>query len=735
MSFFAELKRRNVYRVALAYLVIGWLLTEVLTTILPELGAPAWSVRAVILIFAFGFIPTVIFSWVYELTPDGLKREHEVDRDDSITSRTGRKLDYITVGAVIILIVFVALFSAQNSDDAAPLGIAAISDASVAVLPFQNMSDSQENEYFSDGLTETLLHMLAQMPDLKVAARTSSFAFKNQNVPIGEIAGALQVAHVLEGSVQRVGDRVRITAQLIRAEDGFHVWSESYDRTLDDIFGIQDEIATKVGGALSESLLGRVAGSDISGVDTDNPDAYDLYLQALQERRKYSFGGLQASENLLKGALTIDPEFLDAKLELANNYQHQVETGIKHPDEAYPEIVALAEQVLQERPDDASARALRIFAESAERGQEDGPQAVFDAIASLEALLDQDPQAFAPRLLLTRFYSGQQQFDKALPLMLEVLNADPFNPRIHYELGSIYTGLERFDDARASLERSLEIEPEQPNAYATLAGLSLRDGDGLDYVQQFLKAIEVDPVDHELPGLVALFLYELDLIEEGDDFRNRVMAIAPTSPIAYQIDLVRAINVGDDDAAADVAQRAIENDIEDRRFAFGGAVQELLRIAVRRDSIDEISAYLDMHTPGLLDVDEMSTPVKYRGAQAAALDAWYVSLPREEMLARMDRLLSIARSFGFDPTENPHARVGELVLRGETDAAVEVAVNDLFPQSVAVNLAWQRNFSQAQYAEFVARPAVQEALHRWQVEEEGIRQQVRTYLSDLSASL
>ena len=286
MPLIAELRRRNVFRVAAAYLVVGWLLTEVLTTILPTLGAPIWAARAVILTFAFGFIPAVVLSWVFELTPDGIKREHEIDRDESTPNKKGKALDYVTIIGVILVVVFFGFFSARTADDDPPVAIA--SNASVAVLPFVNMSDDKDNEYFSDGLTETLLHMLTQVPDLKVAARTSSFAFKDQNRSIQDIAQALGVAHVLEGSVQRVGDRVRITAQLIRAADGFHVWSSSYDRTLDDIFGIQDEIAEKVGTSLSKSLLGTPSTAMFAGVTTTNSDAYDLYLQALKERATFS---------------------------------------------------------------------------------------------------------------------------------------------------------------------------------------------------------------------------------------------------------------------------------------------------------------------------------------------------------------------------------------------------------------------------------------------------------------
>ena len=213
MSLVSELKRRNVFRVAAAYLVVGWLLTEVLTTILPTLGAPDWAVTAVILIFVFGFIPTVILSWVYELTPEGIKKEEDVDRESAIGRGSIRKLDYITISAVGLAIIFVAFFSARELQDGTTSDETVVSNESIAVLPFVNISKDEDNEYFSDGLTESLLHMLAQIPGLKVAARTSSFAFKGKNINIREIAKALQVAQVLEGSVQQVGNRVAFRRQ------------------------------------------------------------------------------------------------------------------------------------------------------------------------------------------------------------------------------------------------------------------------------------------------------------------------------------------------------------------------------------------------------------------------------------------------------------------------------------------------------------------------------------------
>ncbi len=732
MSFIEELRRRKVLRVAFAYLVVGWLLTEVLTTILPTLGAPEWTSRAVILLFAFGFVPTVVFSWLFQITPEGIKRQHEVDHDAPGAHRALNRLSIATLAAVVVLTVTLALLSARPTTQQ-PLVSAPVTAASVAVLPFVNLSNERENEYFSDGLTETLLHMLTQIPDLKVAARTSSFAFKNQNKTVREIARALDVAHILEGSVQRAGDRVRITAQLIRADDGFHVWSESYDRTLDDIFAIQDEIAERVGGALSASLLPSPSYGDIEGVSTQDPDAFDLYLQALKQRATYSYGGLQASENLLKGALVTDPDFSDAKTALAYNLLQQVETGLKDETRAYLEIQALTDQVLTAAPDSISARAIRLYVDMLMQGKQGDPGAFAEAIEALDSMLEQSPEDLEVRILLVRMLEGTKQFERARDLMRAALKGDPLNPRIHYELGSIYAHLNERENAHRALLESLDIEPAQPNAYAKLAHLGLYDNDGVEFIQQFLKAIEVDPRDHELPGIVAGFLYELELIGEGDDFRNRVVAIAPTSEIAYRIELQRAINSGDEDASLASARRAIVANVEDRRFAFGGAVQHLLRVAARRDTLAEDLTWLEARHPGILDVYATEVPLKFRVAQIAAFDAWYLTLSKAQLTERLEYILSVAESYGLDPEHGPMRQLGILALRGDTEAAIAVALDKVFTEPVAVNLGWQRTMAQAQYANIVADPRIAKAMQRWSDDEATLRDEVRTYLSDLQA--
>jgi TolB-like protein/tetratricopeptide (TPR) repeat protein len=741
MSLFSELRRRNVFRIAAAYLVVGWLLTEVLTAILPELGAPDWLSRAVILIFAFGFLPAVGFAWVFELTPEGIKRDYGAASDEPGSVAIRKRFDHIAIGTAVVLIIVVGLFSArQTTDDNGPVQLlasasqAVISNASVAVLPFVNMSNDQDNEYFSDGLTETLLHMLTQIPELKVAARTSSFAFKGKSLSIQEIARSLEVAHVLEGSVQRAGDRVRITAQLIRASDGYHVWSSKYDREVDDIFGIQDEIAQKVGYALSESLLGAAPVRQPAGLRTTDADAYDLYLQARKERVTYSYSGLQATEDLLKGALLIDPDFIEAKTELATSYVQQLETGLMDDQEAYLEIIAITDQVLAERPEDPVALAASAFARTGTRFKQGDFSGAPELVRQLEEIVAAAPAELQPKILLMRAYQMTQQDDKAVELLTAALRQDPFNPTIYYELGTAYMKVGRRDDARTALEKSLEIEPAQPNAYTNLGLISLHSGDGVGYVTQFLKAIRVDPKDHELPGMLADFLYNIGLVEIGDDFRERVLAIAPTSEIAYHLELVRAVATGDEEAGIASARRAIVDNIEERRGSYVGAVRYLLRNAAQNNNVESESAWIDRHAPGILDIDAAQSPQKYRMAQGAAFDAWYTSLPREELLRRIEVLQAGFEQAGQSLEDNPYSRANILAMRGETEQAIEVALDKIFTSSVAKNLGWREMFSQPHFAELVADPRIKAAIQQWEDEESRIRAQVQSYFRDMQTT-
>ena len=280
MSFFQELKRRNVVRMGIAYGVVAWVLLQFIDFALEVINAPDWILQVFVLAAAIGLPIVLIFSWVFEMTPEGLKRESEIDRTQSITTQTGRKIDRIIIGALALAVVvlladrFISSPSERGSEPISltPEQIAAANPAeqekgsdpisaiaepaerSIAVLPFHAMSSGEDDEYFADGLTEEILNSLAQLPELLVTARTSSFAFKGQELPVQDIAAQLNVRHIVEGSVRRSGERLRVTAQLIRAADGFHLWSENYDSTEQDTIAVQEDIAAKIAQALDVVL-------------------------------------------------------------------------------------------------------------------------------------------------------------------------------------------------------------------------------------------------------------------------------------------------------------------------------------------------------------------------------------------------------------------------------------------------------------------------------------------------
>jgi TolB-like protein len=304
MSFFGELKRRNVVRVGIAYVVIGWALAQVAEFAVDNFDAPEWTLQIFVVFLLLGLPLVLFFAWAFEITPEGLKREKDVDRSQSITAQTGRKLDFIVIGVLVIAVGFLLADKFYLAGgDASSDEIVAMKRQSIAVLPFVNMSD--DADHFADGLSEELLNLLAKNPDLRVIGRTSSFAFKGRNEDLREIGEALGVVHVLEGSVRRSGDRLRVTAQLIKVDDASHLWSETYNREMADIFDIQDDVA----GAIADELNIRLVPP--SGRPTDNIDAYASYLEALA---LLSAGNVGYDEILsrLDHVLALDPEFAKA---------------------------------------------------------------------------------------------------------------------------------------------------------------------------------------------------------------------------------------------------------------------------------------------------------------------------------------------------------------------------------------------------------------------------------------
>ena len=311
MSFIKELKRRNVIRVAIAYVIVAWLTAQVTELALDSFAAPDWVMKTVLFLLVIGFPFALIFAWAFELTPEGLKKEKDVDRSESITHVTGRKLDFIIIGVMAVAIGFL-LSDRFFLDESSESGVGEIiaTGQSIAVLPFVNISSDKEQEYFSDGITEEILNSLASVKELKVAGRSSSFAFKGQNQDLRRIGDLLGVEHILEGSVRKAGTTVRITAQLVQVEDGFHLWSDTYDRELTDVFAIQDEIATEILKQLKAQLLDEEQPVIVS--QRTDPEVYDLYLLAKQRLYSRTRPTIESAVELLDRAIAKDADYAPA---------------------------------------------------------------------------------------------------------------------------------------------------------------------------------------------------------------------------------------------------------------------------------------------------------------------------------------------------------------------------------------------------------------------------------------
>jgi len=445
MSFIQELKRRNVFRVAIAYVVVAWLVAQVLQLVFESFGTPDWVMKTVLVLMAAGFLFALFFAWAYEVTPQGIKRESELDRSQSFTHATSRKLDYVIIGLLVVALGYFAYdkFVLDPTRDAelveatasGQVTESAASDTlggddpgkSIAVLPFVNMSDDESNEYFSDGISEELLNLLSKVSGLRVISRTSAFYYKGKDVKLPEIARELNVSHILDGSVRKAGEKVRITAQLIETDTQTHLWSETYDRSLDDIFAIQDEIAASVVDQLKIELLGPAP-----RVKEIDPMAYTLYLQARHLRKYGGTEGQQEANELLERAIAIEPEFSDALSTLAWRYQEEALAGRITFDEANAKSSKAHLEILQFDPEYAPSHAV-LGHNALQTGDLD------TAAAYIQRAYELNPTDATVLFNIANLLSLFGRLDEAIQVMEYLVTLDPVNDSAYLMLGEFYS--------------------------------------------------------------------------------------------------------------------------------------------------------------------------------------------------------------------------------------------------------------------------------------------------------
>ena len=489
-SFFAELKRRNVYKVAVAYAIVGWLVVQVSSTVLPTFHAPEWVVQTLVVLVALGFPIAVVIAWAFELTPEGLKRTEDVDRATEKRGKSHAWIYVVAVGAAISIALFLlGRYTATNTASAARTEAvtgSSIPQKSIAVLPFDNLSRDPDNAFFAEGVQDEILTRLAKVADLKVIARTSTQKFKSAPTDLREVAKQLDVANILEGSVQKVNDQVRVNVQLINALTNAHLWAEIYDRKLSDIFAVQSDIAKTV----ADTLQAKLTGSEkqmIAAQSTNDTAAYELYHKgrALWERR--SGDNIPKAIAFFEQAIARDPNYALAY------------AGLSNADILLPFFAGADRREAYSKAKEAALKALRLDPNLAEAHLALGKVLFFSEIDLAGAMREykraielKPNDATAHHWFGNDTLSALGRSEEAIAEVRRAVELDPLSPVINADLGTTFFYAHRYDDSARQLRKTLEIDPTFFYAHFNLGIVLQVTGDLAGAIAEYEKAKQLN---------------------------------------------------------------------------------------------------------------------------------------------------------------------------------------------------------------------------------------------------
>ncbi|MDC6350299.1 hypothetical protein PP178_01950 [Zeaxanthinibacter sp. PT1] len=518
-NYLSELKRRNVFKAALAYLVFSWIIVQVLSILLATFEAPSYILKSIIICLGIGFPVWLIFSWVYEITPDGIKKTSNIAPGKSITSHTSNRLDKIIIGGLVLVasLLLFDLFRAQPvnaASDALHHSVVETGiDKSIAVLAFADLSPKRDQEYFSDGISEELLNLLAQIPELRVISRTSSFSFKDSDKTIEAIGEELKVAYILEGSVRKAGDQVRITAQLVDTRTGAHVWSETFDRKMDDIFKIQDDIAKLVTKRLQLNLLGDPKAPQAKS------DAYILYLSAMDLYRQHTKAAILKSQEVVRKSLDIDSEYAPAWLLLGNTYLMEIMTFTGHLS-AIDQKKALADQSYSKALE-LDPKNGRVYVKLAFMAMMDWDfEKAQDYLGKAIEVQPNDPIVLSKS---SYTYVDLGLFETAIQNVKKALETDPLNIDIYNSLGSLYLINMDLDKAEEALKKYILYNPNAAISHHSLSMVFLHKGE----LEQALEEANKEPDDFWRLYAQAPVLFALGKKKESNEILTELINSYP----------------------------------------------------------------------------------------------------------------------------------------------------------------------------------------------------------------
>src|SRR5437016_6190426 len=470
-NFFSELKRRNVYKVAVAYGVVGWLVIQVSSTVLPTFHAPEWVVQTLVVLVLLGFPIALVLAWAFELTPEGIKRTEDVDHSQPTTHRTGRTLDFLII-AVLLVIIGVFAYQRFGPSQKTSVSVSAIPEKSIAVLPFENRSRDPDNAYFADGIQDEILTRLAKIADLKVISRTSTQHYKSAPENLSEIARQLGVAHIVEGSVQKSGDSVRVNVQLIKAANDSHLWADTFDRKLTDIFSVESEVAKAIADQLRAHLTGQEE-QVIAAKPTDNVEAYDVYLRGLAYNLKpLNPANALGAQKHLREAVRLDPKFALSWALLSIVDARGYLTLTLQP------TVALREEARQ-----AAETALTLQPNLGEAVLAKGSyhysclKDYYTAVRYFEQARQLLPNSSRIPELLAYVARRRGQWDRSESYFNEAEQLDPRNVSLLGQHAQSYIALRRFPEALQKLDHVLDITPDDLDTLVEKAAIAQAEGD------------------------------------------------------------------------------------------------------------------------------------------------------------------------------------------------------------------------------------------------------------------
>jgi TolB-like protein/Tfp pilus assembly protein PilF len=552
-NFFAELKRRNVYKVAIAYGVVAWLLIQVATQVFPFFEIPNWVVRLVVLVIIIGFPVALIIAWAFELTPGGLKRTEIADAEFPLGRSPKRAWMYIVIiaGAISVGLFFLGRYTARRAEGGGPGG-SSVPGKSIAVLPFDNLSRDPDNAYFAEGVQDEILTRLAKVADLKVISRTSTQKYKSTPDNLRDIAKELGVSNILEGSVQRAADQVRVTVQLINATTDAHLWAESYDRPLTDMFAVESEIAKTI----ADTLRAKLTGSEermMSKKPTANPEAYELYLKGRFFWNKRTGEDLRKSIDYFDQAVAKDPGYALAYAGLADAYVLLSGFGAASPKDSLPEAKTAAKKGLE--LDSTLGEAHASLAQALLTYDFDFTGANREFRRAIE---------LNPNYATAHHWYGESvltplgQFEDAVAELKRALQLDPLSVIINADVGTVLTSARRYDEAIEQLRKALEMNPSFHYAHYHLGEALEMKGLTEDAIAEYEKATALndDPVPQALLG----HLYAK--IGRKDEARRILQRLRDSAKERYVTPYLFALihlGLGEKDRAIDFLEKTYED--------------------------------------------------------------------------------------------------------------------------------------------------------------------------------